>query len=468
MGERGSRKNRLFLWFRNLKQNRKKKQDEKERIKKEKEEQRKKQNKIYSRPEIVLKTIIGLFLGALENFVGQKKQKENPLKKIDDKLNLLTQDIEALQRKINENGKKEVKIEIWKMWNEEQLKQGDMLKEVKKQITTIEKKKSNKSKSEIEKRKKQIIQLEQKNIETSSILNKEKQKIDKKEEQKKKKAGTSIEEEKMIVLASILKQELNHIKQNINYNDLDRTIYKLEHLQEKTFPYQNNNKIKQILSETNQLKKDCKIKQEQIKDNIKNRKMKVLSKNELIKKELILKINKQQQLMEKMNQQILSLPSKKKKNGILKTLSKLITSTFLTGFGISRFLKKKVSMFDIFLGAIFTNYGIRGMRNLGKEKENQVAYLDAKKVVEQLSSEKKALEMSTLLYEDSIEQLITLKKEFLLEYGNYNLPYITNLKDQLDELEIDLKKKLKILYQNQEKMEYIIKNGKEKVKRLEV
>lgn len=485
MGERGSRKNRFFLWLRNLKKQRKKKKEEEKKIKKRKEEERKKQQlKTYSKPKVICMTVIGLFLGAIETILLPKKKETNKLLQIDKKLQFLqeetsllkievkkvtTKKIETKQEAIQ---KKEALIKI----QEKQNQQKKTLEEVKQELNEVEKNNKKKGKKDNQKKitesKEKITAIDSTQKQTNKIVEHQEQIVSQRLQElsleQKKKGGMDLEEEQLRMLTYSFEQELNQIKQTMTSTNFHQTIEKIERLQSKMTTYQKNEKIRKLYEDCNILKKECYTKQSQIKEKIQNKKESILIKNELLKQELILKIKRQQQLMEKMNQQVLSLPSKKKKRGIFKTLGKIITSTLITGFGISRFLKKKVSVFDIFLGAIFVNYGIRGMRNLGKDKENQVAYLNAEKIVEQLSSEQKALEVSTGVYEDSIEQLQSLKKEFLSEYGSYDFPEVKKIQEQFITLETDLKKKLELLYQRQETMNRVIEKGKEKVKKLEV
>ena len=485
MGERGSRKNRFFLWLRNLKKQRKKKKEEEKKIKKRKEEERKKQQlKTYSKPKVICMTVIGLFLGAIETILLPKKKETNKLLQIDKKLQFLqeetsllkievkkvtTKKIETKQEAIQ---KKEALIKI----QEKQNQQKKTLEEVKQELNEVEKNNKKKGKKDNQKKitesKEKITAIDSTQKQTNKIVEHQEQIVSQRLQElsleQKKKGGMDLEEEQLRMLTYSFEQELNQIKQTMTSTNFHQTIEKIERLQSKMTPYQKNEKIRKLYEDCNILKKECYTKQSQIKEKIQDKKESILIKNELLKQELILKIKRQQQLMEKMNQQVLSLPNKKKKRGIFKTLGKIITSTLITGFGISRFLKKKVSVFDIFLGAIFVNYGIRGMRNLGKDKENQVAYLNAEKIVEQLSSEQKALKVSTGVYEDSIEQLQSLKKEFLSEYGSYDFPEVKKIQEQFITLETDLKKKLELLYQRQETMNRVIEKGKEKVKKLEV
>lgn len=486
MGERGSRRNRFFLWLRNLKQQKKKKQEEEKIRKKRKEETRKKEQQIktYSKPKVICLTAIGLFLGLVETILLPKKKEEKQLLQIDKKLQALQEETNFLKIEVKKENAKKIETkkqtiaqkETLVKIQEKQNQQQKTLEEVKKELNEIEKKNKKKEKTDNQKKitesKEKITAIATTQKQTKKILEQQEQIVNQKIQEptleQKKKGGIDLEEEQLRMLNHSFEQELNQIKQAMTSTNFDQTIEKLEQLQSKMTPYQKNEKISKTFAACVTLKNECYAKQNQIKEKIYHKKEVILTKNELLKQELVLKIRRQQQLMEKMNEQVLSLPSKKKKRGIFKTFGKIITSTLLTGFGISRFFKKKVSMFDIFLGAVFTNYGIRGMRNLGKDKENQVAYFNAEKIVEQLSSEQKALEVSVGFYADSIEQLQSLKKEFLLEYGSYNFPEVKKIQEQFETLEEDLKKKLDFLYQRQESMNRVMEQGKEKVKKLEV
>lgn len=482
MGERGNRRNRFFLWLRNLKKQRKKKQEEEKKIKKRKEEERKKQQQIktYSKAKVISMTVIGLFFGVVETILLPKKKEQKQILQIEQKLESLQKEMDLLKIEIKKEminkietkkeaiGKKEVLIKIQTKQKEQQV----TLEKIKKELNDIEKKEKKENQKKISESKKKITLIEITQTEIKDLLKQQEQVINTKIQEPvvvpKKKIGMDLETEQLLILNNTFKQELEQIKKSMTSNQFDSTIQALERLQSKMIPYQTKEPIKKTFQTCVELKKECYKKQSQIKEKIQNKKESILTKNELLKQELILKIKRQQQLMEKMNQQVLSLPSKKKKRGIFKTLGKMITSTLLTGFGISRFFKKRVSVFDIFLGAVFTNYGIRGMRNLGKDKENQITYLNAEKIVEELSSEQKALEVSTGVYEDSIEQLQSLKKEFLSEYGSYDFPEVKKIQEQFITLETDLKKKLELLYQRQETMNRVMEQGKEKVKKLEV
>ncbi len=483
MGERGSRKNRFFLWLRNLKQQKKKKQEEEKICKKRTEEARKKEQQIktYSKPKVICLTVIGLFLGVVETILLPKKKEEKQLLQIDKKLQALQEETNFLKIEVKKENTKKIETkkqaiaqkETLVKIQEKQNQQQKTLEEVKKELNEIEKKNKKKEKTDNQKKitesKEKITAIETTQKQTKKRLEQQEQIVNQKIQEpileQKKKGGIDLEEEKIRMLNHSFEQELNHIKQSMTSTNFDQTIEKLEQLQSKMTPYQKNEKIRKTFDACVMLKNECYTKQNQTKETIHHKKEAILTKNELLKQELVLKIRKQQQLMEKMNEQVLS---KKKKRGIFKTFGKIITSTLITGFGISRFFKKKVSMFDIFLGAVFTNYGIRGMRNLGKDKENQVAYFNAEKIVEQLSSEQKALEVSSNVYEDSIEQLQSLKNEFLLEYGSYDFPEVRKIQEQFETLETDLKKKLNLLYQRQESMNRVMEQGKEKVKKLEV
>lgn len=472
MGERGNRRNRFFLWLRNLKKQRKKKQEEEKKIKKRKEEERKKQQQIktYSKAKVISMTVIGLFFGVVETILLPKKKEQKQILQIEQKLESLQKEMDLLKIEIKKEaiGKKEVLIKMQTKQKEQQV----TLEKIKKELNDIEKKEKKENQKKIAESKKKITLIETTQTEIKDLLKQQEQVINTKIQEPvvvpKKKIGMDLETEQLLILNNTFKQELEQIKKSMTSNQFDSTIQALERLQSKMIPYQTKEPIKKTFQTCVELKKECYKKQSQIKEKIQNKKESILTKNELLKQELILKIKRQQQLMEKMNQQVLSLPSKKKKRGIFKTLGKMITSTLLTGFGISRFFKKRVSVFDIFLGAVFTNYGIRGMRNLGKDKENQITYLNAEKIVEELSSEQKALEVSTGVYEDSIEQLQSLKKEFLSEYGSYDFPEVKKIQEQFITLETDLKKKLELLYQRQETMNRVMEQGKEKVKKLEV
>lgn len=482
MGERGNRRNRFFLWLRNLKRQRKKKQEEETKIKKRKEEEHKKQQQIktYSKAKVISMTVIGLFFGVVETILLPKKKEQKQFLQIEQKLESLQKETDLLKIEIKKEminkietkkeaiGKKETIIKMQTKQKEQQV----TLEKIKKELNAIEKKVKKENQKKIAESKKKITLIETTQKETKDLLSKQEQVINTKIQEpvvvQKKKIGIDLETEQLLILNNAFKQELEQIKKSMTSNRFDSTIQALERLQSKMIPYQNKEPIKKTFQTCVELRKECYKKQSQIKEKIQNKKESILTKNELLKQELILKIKRQQQLMEKMNQQVLSLPSKKKKRGIFKTLGKIITSTLITGFGISRFFKKRVSVFDIFLGAVCTNYGIRGMRNLGKDKENQITYLNAEKIVEQLSSEQKALELSTSFYADSIEQLQSLKQEFLLEYGSYEFPEVKKIQEQFITLETDLKKKLELLYQRQESMNRVMEQGKEKVKKLEV
>lgn len=476
MGERGSRKNRFFLWIRNLKRQRKEKETLKKEQKQKEQEEQKKRKKVYSKPEVIAKTILGLFLGLVESILLPKKKEQQEFRKLEDKLKQLDQDTIVLQLEIKKEVEKKIEKksdnakqkEVVKKQQEKQKQQETSLQLVKQEIDKIEKKKKQ-NQNYIKEIKKKVTSVEGKQKQNKTLLEQQENKINefnKKPKEvevtKKKTVGIDLETEKIIMLAALLEKEFYQIKNQSSMDTLDGTIQKIDILETKLLPYQKESKISKLLKEVKEYKSNCFSKREQIKKNVNHNQQELITKTDLMKQELILKIKQQQQLMEKMNQQVISLPVQKKKRGIFRTFGKMITSTLITGFGLSRFFKKKISAFDIFLGAICTNYGIRGMRNLGKGKESQVSYFEVEKIVEQLSNEQKALEISTNVYEDSIEQLKQLQQEFQTEYGMYSYPEVKKLQVQFITLETDLKKKLELLYQKQKEMHQVMEKGKVK------
>lgn len=530
MGERGSRRNRFWIWLQNLKKIKKQKKNEEKELKRKKEEKEKqnKNVKVYTKMEVVSKTILELSLGALETILLPKKKEENKIISIKNKTEKLQKETKQLvidSKILNEEIKniktKEKQIEIKKRFDlleqhhEENTQELFKLKEEVKLILDNEKNKKTQVENiqldekdkiqqetlkEVTKVEDTINTIKEENEDTGKNLKEMKKQII---ELNDKKIVTKDPEldicknylTELNTLVLKFNEELEIIKNNVSDDNLDNSIYQIDSLYNRIFPqYQKEQSMKlqfsNIKDETIQEKlSGLKLKpslemclvlkreyiqrkwnlqeQDQRKEQVIKKQKDAIVKTELMKKEIILKMRRQQVVMDKMNEGLSSLKGIKKKRSKLARLGSMMTNLLLTGFGITRFFKKKVSVFDIFLGALSTNYGIRGMRNLGKEKNDQVIYFDVKKLINELSSEQKALELSTICYQDSIVQLSELKQEFMSEYGIYQSKEIEKLKSEFELLEIELHDKMNLLTKQQEQLNYVMEKGKQKIKKIE-
>lgn len=181
---------------------------------------------------------------------------------------------------------------------------------------------------------------------------------------------------------------------------------------------------------------------------------------------LATEIKHQQLHLEALEQNLRKLPPLQKKKGKLALLTSFIKNSALIPLGVVTGLAF-FSPVSILTGLVITNHGIRGMRNLGKNKEDKEVYWDLKNLLGQITEEKDVLNFSLHLCKDSLIQIQQFKQEFLLEYGNQTEEIVINFYNQLMELELSVLSQKQEIERRQLQLQEEYEKGKEKVKRLE-
>lgn len=187
----------------------------------------------------------------------------------------------------------------------------------------------------------------------------------------------------------------------------------------------------------------------------------------LEKKKMSQKITQQRLMIESLQTSLFQLPPHKKKRGRLSRLGSLIKHTLFASLGIFTLLKGRKNAFGLLTGVLLTNQGIRGMRNMVKDREENVAYFDLKKIMEQLKTEKDALTMSIDFCADSLDQLQSLKLEFMDQFSHDQSPEAEQFLEELLSLEDNVMAQQEQLLKQQQAVDIHYEKGKQKILKME-
>ena len=155
---------------------------------------------------------------------------------------------------------------------------------------------------------------------------------------------------------------------------------------------------------------------------------------------------------------------KKKKDSYLKRLCK---STLFVNLGIASVITTAGSMLGVLTGLIFTNHGIRTMRNFNKKENNRIPHYDVDQILSTIKKESDALAISIVFCADSLKQLQSLKQEIATTYKGYDQAEIEHFNLQIEALEQELLKEQEALNKKKEMLEHEYEHGKIKLKKKE-
>lgn len=478
-------------------------EDYKRKMKQKKEEEKKKKEEIriwqlnnygkyYSKPKVVLLTVVGLFFGLFEK---KKETKEIKLNKIETKdilikddsnIELLIEEIKEIEKEINEikeikeENIKEVKDKVTsikektnkinektntyrKTYNNEFIRQSPrVIPEVavlyeknNKKIDVIEENVTN-IKKEVEKKESKILEIETEKKQKEELLetNKlktveelEKEKLT--EEEINKYLKENMTKEEALIVASIL----NSVNEN-----------KSEEIDKKEIKKENDNKEK--INETEKSKKE-ELKKENVqkKEKVFKRTENDLAEIRLMETLIYNNLKKQRKEIEKYRKKIEKLDVITKKKGFLSHVMlsiRNVTRLVFSLFPLSLFKNKKLGLLT---SAIFVNNSIRNMRN--SVNKVTIPYIEYDKIAYTLRKEEKETESAIMICYDSLEQIEKLKEEFLLEVGYEKSEEIDKILKSIGQLEKMVESRAKELDKTYNKIQNVKGEGKQKIKRLE-
>lgn len=187
----------------------------------------------------------------------------------------------------------------------------------------------------------------------------------------------------------------------------------------------------------------------------------------LEKKKMSQEITKQRIMIESLQASLWKLPQHKRKRGRLFRLGSLIKHTMFASLGVFTLLKSRKNAFGLLTGILLTNHGIRGMRNMVKDRNEDIAYFDLKKIMKQLKTEKNALMMSIDFCADSLDQLQSLKMEFMGQFAYDRSPEVEQFLEELQSLEEAVMAQQEQLLKQQQVLDSSYEKGKQKILKME-
>lgn len=111
--------------------------------------------------------------------------------------------------------------------------------------------------------------------------------------------------------------------------------------------------------------------------------------------------------------------------------------------------------------------GIYELHLIRFQTEENVAYFDLKKIMEQLKTEKDALTMSIDFCADSLDQLQSLKLEFMDQFSHDQSPEAEQFLEELLSLEDNVMAQQEQLLKQQQAVDIHYEKGKQKILKME-